>query len=179
MIGKRYGKLTVIDFSHVIKGNSYWKCKCDCGNNKILPAHSLKSGNTSSCGCFKVYKHAQGETGFNILYGTYKMNSRNRGKKFDLSLEEFKKITSERCYYCGTEPISIAKTTWNIKDSKKLDHTVYRYNGIDRIDSSKGYEKNNIVPCCKWCNIAKANRTLADFKKHIFKIYVFLISKNQ
>lgn len=38
------------------------------------------------------------------------------------------------------------------------------YSGIDRVDSSVGYEIGNIVPACKICNFAKSNLTQDDFK---------------
>lgn len=28
-----------------------WRCKCDCGNETIVPSSRLTSGNTKSCGC--------------------------------------------------------------------------------------------------------------------------------
>ena len=31
----------------------------------------------------------------------------------------------------------------------------YLSSGLDRIDSSIGYESNNVVPCCKVCNRMK------------------------
>ena len=31
----------------------YWICKCDCGNETSVIAHSLKKGTTTSCGCYK------------------------------------------------------------------------------------------------------------------------------
>lgn len=30
-----------------------WVCKCDCGNEKIVPASTLKTGQSRSCGCLK------------------------------------------------------------------------------------------------------------------------------
>ncbi len=52
LIGKRYGKLVVIEqaFGHCKKG-IYWVCKCDCGNEKIIYGASLRRELTSSCGC--------------------------------------------------------------------------------------------------------------------------------
>lgn len=47
IIGKKFGKLTVLEYI----GNSMYKCKCDCGNEKIIRRDSLTTGNTSSCGC--------------------------------------------------------------------------------------------------------------------------------
>lgn len=176
MIGKKYGKLTITEFSHMKNGNSYWKCLCDCNNTKVLAAYHLKSGDTASCGCLKVYKHGREETGLKTLYRTYKKNSKRYGREFNVSLEEFKEITSKNCHYCGIEPMCIAKSV--CKDSKKLEHTTYKYNGIDRINSNKGYERDNIVPCCKWCNIAKSNRSEKEFKEHIFQMYKFFIRGN-
>lgn len=42
---------------------------------------------------------------------------------------------------------------------------------LDRIDPKKGYELENIVNCCRYCNAAKLNLSLHDFKEHITKIF--------
>lgn len=53
-IGKRFGRLTVIDFSHTNKHrNSCWLCECDCGNRVVISRNNLQQGNTKSCGCLK------------------------------------------------------------------------------------------------------------------------------
>lgn len=48
-IGARYGKVTVISFSHTKNKRSYVNCICDCGNKFIVNLNALKSGNTKSC----------------------------------------------------------------------------------------------------------------------------------
>lgn len=48
----RFGNLTVVKFAY-LKKTSYYLCKCDCGNEKIIRGTSLTSGNTKSCGCIK------------------------------------------------------------------------------------------------------------------------------
>jgi hypothetical protein len=45
----KYGKLTAIEYL----GKSMWKCKCDCGNEKIVYGGHLENGHTKSCGCFR------------------------------------------------------------------------------------------------------------------------------
>lgn len=57
LTGKTFGKLTVLWFSHVGPGGSYWVCKCSCGSlNKAVPANALTRGKTVSCGCNKRQK---------------------------------------------------------------------------------------------------------------------------
>ena len=52
IIGNKYGKLTVIDYADVKdKKGSYWKCKCECGNEIITSRQCLVEGHTFSCGC--------------------------------------------------------------------------------------------------------------------------------
>lgn len=33
------------------KTGAYWKCKCDCGNEKIARGSALRNGTTTHCGC--------------------------------------------------------------------------------------------------------------------------------
>lgn len=60
IIGKKYGKLTVMSFVKVLNGDSRWLCKCDCGNMKELYGYNIKNGSTISCGC--VSKKVVAET---------------------------------------------------------------------------------------------------------------------
>jgi len=51
-IGEKYGKLLVIAFSHKNKrGEKYYLCRCECGNEKIIRGSNLRYGKTKSCGC--------------------------------------------------------------------------------------------------------------------------------
>ena len=52
LTGKKFGRLTVIEFYGINKhGHSIWMCKCDCGNTAIVASSDLRSGRTLSCGC--------------------------------------------------------------------------------------------------------------------------------
>lgn len=59
--GNRYGRLTVIERAPVTdkKGRAYWRCVCDCGNERIVVGESLRHGNTKSCGCLRREKLAE------------------------------------------------------------------------------------------------------------------------
>lgn len=52
LIGKRFGRLVVLECENIIDQERRWKCKCDCGNivHNVF-GYNLKSGNTKSCGC--------------------------------------------------------------------------------------------------------------------------------
>lgn len=52
--GKRFGRWLVLQRTGSDKrGESLWRCRCDCGNEAILIGGSLRTGNSVSCGCFK------------------------------------------------------------------------------------------------------------------------------
>lgn len=50
LTGTRFGKLTVIEYVDSDFQGRRWRCKCDCGNEKIVVAKELKRG-IRSCGC--------------------------------------------------------------------------------------------------------------------------------
>lgn len=53
LVGKRYGRLLVIERAESKSGKTRWLCKCDCGNECVVHATALTTGNTRSCGCYK------------------------------------------------------------------------------------------------------------------------------
>ena len=58
LVGQHFGKLEVVEYAGTHRGNSIWKCKCECGNETIVPTNNLTSGNTKSCGkCVKKNKY--------------------------------------------------------------------------------------------------------------------------
>ena len=55
IIGKTFNWLTIIEEVKKTQNDTkkYYKCKCICGNEKIVRLDNLKNGNTKSCGCLK------------------------------------------------------------------------------------------------------------------------------
>lgn len=54
LTGQRFGRLTVIERRGSDKcGNALWLCKCNCENEIVASSNNLKSGHTTSCGCYK------------------------------------------------------------------------------------------------------------------------------
>lgn len=51
LTGLQFGRLKVIGFEKVVKRKSYWRCRCQCGNQKVIRGDCLKV--VQSCGCLK------------------------------------------------------------------------------------------------------------------------------
>lgn len=120
----------------------------------------MRNGNTKSCGCLsqevKLSRQLPNNRGvINHIILQYKRHAKDRELSWELSYEQVEKLINAPCYYCGTER-SNHKVTKNCKEG-------YDHNGIDRIDSSKGYTPNNVVSCCKICNYAKRDMDQKDF----------------
>jgi hypothetical protein len=54
LTGKKYGRLTVLRQGAKVAhgGAAKWICRCECGTEKSFIGKLLRSGNTTSCGCF-------------------------------------------------------------------------------------------------------------------------------
>lgn len=162
---KVFGKLTAIEVVGFVprQGNGkeeLWKCKCECGNDFTTKKYLLLYGKIKSCGCWT--RMPAGEAAFNQTYSVYKHSAKKHGRKFEISKDEFSKITSQNCYYCGAPPSNKKSAS-----PRRQMNGEYVYNGIDRVDSRKGYTTDNIVSCCIKCNTAKNDMTYKDFKEWI------------
>lgn len=58
LTGQRFGKLVVLErLANYKRKQTYYKCKCDCGNEVITNSSKLRDGKKTSCGC--EYKNKQ------------------------------------------------------------------------------------------------------------------------
>ena len=127
----------------------------------------------------KVYQKRQRESGYyRFGHGAYvnmKKSAKNRCVPFSITEEELAlwwKSNCDICAYCGStvdEYLEIKEFIKNFCDNddviKYLKEHVYNkeiyYNiesmTIDRMDSSKGYEIENLVKSCWICNSIKSN----------------------
>jgi hypothetical protein len=162
--GKRFGKLVAVEVDHISRDHHcvYWLCKCDCGNNKAIRSDALRTGVTKSCGCYHPEEKPRrkpvlkiGQSQKNALYRGYRYAAKQREIEFSLSVETFERLIALDCFYCGCKPSTKSRTLNRFGD--------FYYNGIDRLDSSKGYIEGNVVPCCKKCNLGKRDYSYEEF----------------
>ncbi len=99
------------------------------------------------------------------MYNTYVRGAKNRGLSFELTKDEFNAIITQRCFYCGSKPEQILY--------KQGMQSKFLYNGIDRINNDIGYEIGNVIPCCRFCNMAKGRHTFSEFEKWIERLILF------
>ena len=172
LLNRRFGRLIVIKETAARKNECVvWKCKCDCGKIRLAKSSHLLHKDVKSCGClYQEHRRLKlGDSGLRRLFEVYKSNSKRRNRVFRFSLEEFQKIVTKTCLYCGQLPsqVMFRKGVSNIA----TDVSKFLYNGLDRKDNSMGYTKDNCVPCCKVCNFAKHTRSYNEFKLWINKVY--------
>lgn len=167
--GDKYHRLTAIELDHIGHHNrSYFLFQCDCGNKKVILGSGVISGNTKSCGCLARDARALRRLPDNrseitaIILG-YKRHAASRRFEWNLSEAFVSEIVRMSCVYCGESPSNRKKTKNSFGDG-------FLYSGIDRVDSSKGYTEDNVVPCCKVCNYAKSNMKQYDFRQWALRI---------
>lgn len=168
LVNTKFGKVTVLRLTDTPKEvkktcRRYWLCKCDCGNETVKSTSTLKSKYTTSCGC----DNSANETRFlKNLFKRCRRGAKVRDLDFKLIFEDFCEISKKNCVYCGSGPKNrVWKNQGYTKNFKCLA------NGIDRVDNSVGYLSNNVVSCCRICNIAKAEMTDKQFILWIRQVY--------
>jgi hypothetical protein len=74
---------------------------------------------------------------------------KKRKLSWTLTLEEYIELIKQPCYYCNYA----------------LGEPVRRACGLDRLNSSIGYEIDNVVSCCYLCNTIKGDRLTPEEAK--------------
>ena len=78
----------------------------------------------------------------------------------------------KNCFYCNEEPKDHPS-----ENRYKYGKGLYKRNGIDRLDNTRGYTIDNCVPCCTRCNTIKLDASYDEFIAKIKQIYNFHIEK--
>lgn len=143
IIGKRFGRLTVLGLDHISKnGATYWLCKCDCGNEKVVYRGSLTSGDIISCGCYR--DEHKSEFGLKHGYSNDKMYIKWSGM-----VERCTNPNAKNYERYGGRGISVCEDWRNHPES--FIEWAYS-NGyeegltLERINNDEGYYPEN----CKW-----------------------------
>jgi len=169
LIGKKFDRMTVIAFAKSDEHKKLrWICRCTCGNQVVYSTSYIrrreKNGVFACNSCLRRIEDE--ELGENLLLHEYKHNAKNRGIPWKLSNQKALLIATQNCHYCGSEP----RLTTRMRQDKNGSRIKFYTNGIDRIDSCRGYEDFNCIPCCKYCNTLKSDLSYDDFLDHIKKI---------
>ncbi len=134
--GERFSKLVAIEYF----GKSYWTCRCDCGNIKVIHLQKMKSGWTKSCGCIqkewardRQYKHGKTRTS---IYRIYRGMLR---RCYDVDNPAYHNYGGRGIDVCGRWLESFSNFYSDMGDKPENM-------SLDRINNNKGYSLEN----CKW-----------------------------
>lgn len=176
--GHRYGNLKVLE--RLPRTGKYYeyKCLCDCGKVVTVKSVNLRSGMVKSCGC-RRHRHSYNrlEDREDAIIKRCYSSLKKRHRKFAaaeemIDYDSFKRLALSSCVYCGTKGSRIIPDRLGSgKKTHICSDVKVAINGIDRLDSSKGYTKDNCVSCCSTCNFAKSTMTVDEFKAWVEKVY--------
>lgn len=144
LIGKNFGRLTVIEElkSRSKDGYKVYKCLCDCGAYVNVTGRCLRSGNTKSCGCLKIDKlklrvttHGQSNSKLYAVWCSMK------GRCYNHNDEYYNSYGGRGIKVCDEWLHDFqAFYDWS------MEHGYNDTLTIDRINTNGNYERNN----CRW-----------------------------
>lgn len=151
-INQKFGDYTIISKKIIIQNEAKIKCKCECGRVNLVSCYTLVKGTSTKClfcgnslkkdknPSWKGYGEVSGK-----IFSKLKRDAIKRNIHFDVTLEyldELYKKQNKKCALTGLELCMLY-----------TEQTA----SVDRIDSLKGYTKENVQWVHKDINMMKKN----------------------
>lgn len=162
LVGKIFGRLTVISLEGKGKQGHLWLCKCDCGKTTKLYTGRLNSKHSTSCGCTRHEEKKQRPSPL-IMQGYWSKflySSKYREHIVLITPKYMESLFLLQKQKCALSGLDISLPLDN-KQLSKGDFTA----SIDRIDSNKSYEEGNVQWVHKTINFMKHTLSQDEFIK--------------
>lgn len=143
---KHFGSWKVICLGSKNGRRTMWKCECSCGKIIEVDGYNLKSGRSTNCGCKRPKKSDRiNWKGYGTISGKYwngiKGSAKKRRIDFNINIKFAWNLYILQNNRCALSDIDISF----------INNTA----SLDRIDSKKGYTKDNVQWVHKDVNIMK------------------------
>lgn len=172
-INDKFNKLTIIakDLDKSTKTRTYWKCLCDCGNYSSVITHALYKNKTLSCGChrkIKGWKNYPSKYPGEIrsyIWTRIKGQAKYRQIEFLITPDDIWSLFLKQDRKCALTGIELYFAS--NAQAKSGETTA----SLDRIDSKKGYTKDNIQWIHKDLQFMKSDFTQEEFIRYCHLVY--------
>lgn len=159
--GKTFGKLTVISFLEKRGTQQYWKCRCICGKETNIRHTHLTKQTIRSCGCSHLcLKETHPRwVGIGEIPGSYisstKKSADVRGLAFNITKEQMWELFLKQNKKCALTGVDLQfQSRRSLRDGTA---------SLDRIDSDKAYEIDNVQWVHKVVNSMKQDLKEVEF----------------
>ena len=106
----------------------------------------------------KKYARSQIEYTLAYRFEMGKRTTKSKNRSWTITFDDWKRIIEQGCHYCSCSLMNIRG--WS----------------LDRIDNTRGYDIDNILPCCGWCDRLRSDvltveetkiavRAILDYRK--------------
>jgi hypothetical protein len=161
--GSKFGRLTLIKRTKIIKGRYFAFFKCDCGKEKELSMGNVFSGGTRSCGCLRKDRIPQKKHGlaksrfYHIWSGVYCRCCKKYGHNHDKYKANGIDIYPKWHKFQGFIDDNYQSYLKHVEEFGEADTT------FNRIDTAKGFWPDNV----KWGTHKERVRKTEKYKKII------------
>lgn len=101
----------------------------------------------------------------------YRSRAKRTGLAFTLEEAHVQSLLGRSCTYCGAPPGNNQAVSYY--KGKRTQPERFAFNGIDRIDPTRGYAAGNCQTACWDCNNAKGTYTVDAFLAHVRRIVTY------